>query len=234
MKKFLMIVGALLVCHSMQAQYFCTTPNAELHYVNYDEVGQSVSDVTAYVNNVAQSQTGVVADYLCKNVTTKAKNNTSYALLRWTYQGGKTVCAEDLLYGMYIADDLDPAKYDETARMRMIDEYKYKGDTSFTLADNLKAGQELPDRFYQIIDKMLKKTVNTTGISCMGNERISTTAGKFDCIKISYMRRTKVVLKSTNERVVEWYAKGVGLVKSETYDMKGRVAGKTLLVKIKK
>ena len=57
---------------------------------------------------------------------------------------------------------------------------------------------------------------------------------KFDCVKISYLQRTKIVLKTTTLRVTEWYAKGVGLVKSEAYDTKGNWDSKTLLVKIVK
>ena len=45
MKKAMLFVAALLACHVANAQYFCTTEGTELHYVNYDEVGQSVSDM---------------------------------------------------------------------------------------------------------------------------------------------------------------------------------------------
>lgn len=43
-----------------------------------------------------------------------------------------------------------------------------------------------------------------------------------------------MVLKTTTWRVTEWYAVGVGLVKSEAYDTKGKLAAKTLLVKVVK
>ena len=234
MKKFLMIVGALFVCHATQAQYFCSTPKAELYYVNYDEAGQSVADVTAYVQNVDTSDARIFTDYLYKYVTTKSKNNTSYSLVRWTYKDGRTTCAEDLMYGMYLADGMDPARYDETARMKRMDQHKYKGDNTFYLADQAQAGAELPDRFYQVAENMIKKSISITGVTYMGDEQISTTAGKFNCIKVSYLKRTKIVLKTTTERVLEWYAKGIGLVKSETYDMDGKIDGKTLLVKVKK
>ena len=82
---------------------------------------------------------------------------------------------------------------------------------------------------------MLKNEINISGAAYMGNETVSTTAGKFDCIKISYLKRTKIVLKTTTLRITEWYAKGVGLVvKSEAYDTKGKSYGKTLLTKIVK
>lgn len=234
MKKVLIVVGALFMTTVMHAQYFCSTPKAELHYVNYDEAGQSISDATAYVQNVDKSASRIFTDYLFKHVTTKSKNNTSYSLVRWTYQDGKTICAEDLMYGLYIADDSDPAQYDETMRMKMMDRHKYKGDNSFFLSDNAKAGEELPDRFYQLAENMIKKEVTISGVTYMGEEQISTTAGKFQCLKISYLQRSKIVLKSSNVRVNEWYAKGIGLVKREVFDMKGRIDGKTLLVKVVK
>ena len=52
MKKAMLFVAALLACHVANAQYFCTTEGTELHYVNYDEVGQSVSDETMTVKNI--------------------------------------------------------------------------------------------------------------------------------------------------------------------------------------
>ena len=234
MKKLFILVGALFMASAMHAQYFCSTPNAELHYVNYDEAGQSVSNMTAYIQNVDKSDKRIFTDYLYKHVTTKSKNNTSYSLVRWTYQDGKSTCAEDLMYGLYIADDSDPAQYNETARMKMLDQHKFKGDNSFFLSDNAQAGEEMPERFYQLAENMIKKEVNITGVTYMGEEKISTTAGRFNCLKISYLQRTKVVLKSTTLRVNEWYAKGIGLVKREVFDMKGRIDGKTLLVKVVK
>ena len=75
---------------------------------------------------------------------------------------------------------------------------------------------------------MLKNEVNISGAAYMGEEQVHTRAGKFDCIKISYLMRTKIVLKSKTLRVTEWYAKGVGLVKSEAYDTKGKLDSKTL------
>ncbi len=232
MKKLFMILSALFVCHAMQAQYFCTTPNTELHYVNYDGAGQSVSNVTASVQNIEQKNGEVIADYLCKIVTNKAKGNTSYSLIRWTCDGDKTICEEDLLYGVYIDKDMDPSKYDAAARMKMMDELKYKGDNTFTLVDGSQAGTALPDRYYKLLDGLVKKEYTISGGSYMGRETVSTTGGKYNCIKISYLKRTKVVLKKTDQRIVEWYAKGVGLVKSETYNMKGDLDGKTLLVKV--
>lgn len=234
MKKMLLAIVALLACHTMQAQYFCTTQGTELHYVNYDEAGQSLSNETVTVYNVVKNASGESAQYLAKIVTNKTKNNTSYTLYNWNYDGNVTTCQEDLMYGPYIKSDSDPAKYDSKARQAMTEELKLKGDNSFTIKKHASAGELIPDRTYSLISNMLKNEINISGAAYMGEEKVSTTAGKFDCIKISYLKRTKIVLKTETVRVTEWYAEGIGLVKSESYNTKGEPDGKTILVKIVK
>ena len=234
MKKMLLAIVALLACHTMQAQYFCTTQGTELHYVNYDEAGQSLSNETVTVYNVVKNSSGESAQYLAKIVTNKTKNNTSYTLYNWNYDGNVTTCQEDLMYGPYIKSDSDPAKYDSKARQAMAEELKLKGDNSFTIKKHASAGESIPDRTYSLISNMLKNEINISGAAYMGEEKVSTTAGKFDCIKISYLKRTKIVLKTETVRVTEWYAEGIGLVKSESYNTKGEPDGKTILVKIVK
>lgn len=234
MKKMLLAIVALLACHTMQAQYFSTTQGTELHYVNYDEAGQSLSNETVTVYNVVKNASGESAQYLAKIVTNKTKNNTSYTLYNWNYDGNVTTCQEDLMYGPYIKSDSDPAKYDSKARQAMAEELKLKGDNSFTIKKHASAGESIPDRTYSLIFNMLKNEINISGAAYMGEEKVSTTAGKFDCIKISYLKRTKIVLKTETVRVTEWYAEGIGLVKSESYNTKGEPDGKTILVKIVK
>ena len=234
MKKMLLAIVALLACHTMQAQYFCTTQGTELHYVNYNEAGQSLSNETVTVYNVVKNASGESAQYLAKIVTNKTKNNTSYTLYNWNYDGNVTTCQEDLMYGPYIKSDSDPAKYDSKARQAMAEELKLKGDNSFTIKKHASAGESIPDRTYSLISNMLKNEINISGAAYMGEEKVSTTAGKFDCIKISYLKRTKIVLKTETVRVTEWYAEGIGLVKSESYNTKGEPDGKTILVKIVK
>lgn len=122
MRKLMFFVAALLICHVAQAQYFCTSEGSELHYVNYDEVGQSTSNETITVKNVQREGNTVKASYYDKIVTTKAKNNTSYTLFNWSYDGTATTCTEDLMYGPYIASDSDPARYNEAARLGLLED----------------------------------------------------------------------------------------------------------------
>ena len=72
----------------------------------------------------------------------------------------------------------------------------FKGDNTFIIKDGARAGVTIPDYSYSYINNMLKNEVNISGAAYMGEERISTTAGKFDCTKISYLKRTKILLKT--------------------------------------
>ena len=234
MKKFMFFVECLFAGHAVQAQYCCTVEGARMHYVNYEEVGQSVSDEEITVKDVENDGNTVKASYYDKIVTTKIKNNTSYTLFNWTYDGTNTVCTEDLMYGPYIDFDSDPDRYDTAARLGLLERLKFKGDNSFSIKDGAQAGENLPDRKFQWIRNMLKNEGTISGASYMGTELVHTRAGKFNCVKISYLKRTKIVLKTTTVRVNEWYAEGIGLVKSESFNMDGEQEGKTLLVKVEK
>lgn len=64
-------------------------------------------------------------------------------------------------------------------------------------------------------------------------EDITTPAGTFSCYRISYDVETKVMIK-VKSKSIEWYAKNVGVVKSESYDSKGKLSGSMLLTSFKK
>ena len=62
-------------------------------------------------------------------------------------------------------------------------------------------------------------------------EKISTDAGSFECVKITSHIEFKMMI-SMKMTVTEWYSKDVGLVKSETYNKKGKLQASTVLTKI--
>ncbi|MFD2312589.1 hypothetical protein ACFSKX_19395, partial [Microbulbifer halophilus] len=94
--------------------------------------------------------------------------------------------------------------------------------------NNLKVGQTLKDA-------NLKMTLNMSGIKMNmtmdmlnrtvdAKESVTTTAGTFDCFVLSYDTEMKMGMKM-NFKNKEWIAKGVGVVKSENYNKKGKLMG---------
>ena len=71
---------------------------------------------------------------------------------------------------------------------------------------------------------MLKLTVLVTDRKVEARESYTTPVGTFDCIKLSQKVSTKIGIKvEASSR--EWYAEEVGLVRSESYDKKGKLTG---------
>jgi hypothetical protein len=63
-------------------------------------------------------------------------------------------------------------------------------------------------------------------------ESITTPVGTFDCAKVTYDIDSKVVF-AISLKGVEWISKNVGVVRSESYNSKGKLQGYTLLTGLK-
>lgn len=53
-----------------------------------------------------------------------------------------------------------------------------------------------------------------------GIETVSVPAGEFECIKVVYTLKSKMLLFSDTVEITEWYAKGIGLIKQEEVNKK--------------
>ncbi len=102
----------------------------------------------------------------------------------------------------------------------------------------LSAGQTLPDANIKISAasggvNIMNMVVTITNRQVVGSESVTVPAGTFDCYKITYNIETKLMFK-VNSTVTEYVNMGVGNVKTETYDKKGKLLGSTVLTELKK
>lgn len=97
----------------------------------------------------------------------------------------------------------------------------------------LSVGQEFGEYEYTL--KMSGMSTKSSGKSKVAaKESITTDAGTFDCFKVESESSTKVMLTTTKVTMTAWYAKNVGVVRSEVYDKKGNVTSKQELVSLTK
>jgi len=105
---------------------------------------------------------------------------------------------------------------------------------NINVPNNLSVGQSLPDAELLLTMSMasvnMKMTVNMTNRKVAGKEKVTTPAGTFDCVVLSSDTEVKMGMniKMTSK---EWLAEGVGVVKSEEYDDKGKLLSKSVLTK---
>jgi hypothetical protein len=99
----------------------------------------------------------------------------------------------------------------------------------------LTPGQTLPDGSMEMKTslngmKIMGIKLSITNRKVAGTETITTPAGTFECIKMTQDTDMQAILKM-NVKSVTWYAKGVGMVKTENYDKNGKLEGSTVLTK---
>jgi hypothetical protein len=88
-------------------------------------------------------------------------------------------------------------------------------------------GMALPDASVTMAMKMgfmnLKMTVNLTNRKVEALEDIAVKAGNFNAFKLTADVSGTIIGIKVNTKSADWYAYGVGLVKSESYDKKGEL-----------
>ncbi|HOU99007.1 MAG TPA: hypothetical protein PLP65_09195 [Bacteroidales bacterium] len=105
------------------------------------------------------------------------------------------------------------------------------------LPNSLSVGQTLKEGNATMVIsnqgmKLMTMSVHVFNRKVDSQETITVPAGTYNCYKITYDVESKVMFKIQG-KAAEWYAKGVGMVKQETYDSKGKITGSTLLKSIK-
>lgn len=109
--------------------------------------------------------------------------------------------------------------------------------TNMTMPAKLQEGQQLNDGSINIKISnqgigLMNMTVNITNRKVVGFEDVTTPAGTFNCAKITYDIDTKMLMSSHN-KIVDWISEKVGVVRSETYDDKGKLNAYSVMVSIK-
>ena len=100
------------------------------------------------------------------------------------------------------------------------------------LPSDLSVGQSLDDGSIVISgDLPMTMRVDITDRKVAAKEKVTTPAGTFECYKITYTIKTKMMM-GRESKAAEWIAKDVGLVKSESYKNNGKLMSYSLLTKV--
>jgi len=107
--------------------------------------------------------------------------------------------------------------------------------TNIELPNDLQVGQSLKDANMDMSINMggikMNMSINMINRKVNAKESMTTAAGTFDCFALSYNTEMKMGMKMTFE-FKEWIAEGVGLVRNESYNKKGKLMGYSELTSI--
>ncbi len=107
---------------------------------------------------------------------------------------------------------------------------------SMSIPANLQTGQKLNDGEITMNVSnqgmtMMNMVTKITNRKVDAIEEITTSAGKFNCAKIIYDVETKMMML-IHTKGVQWISQKVGVVRSESYDQKGKLMGYSVLASI--
>ena len=100
-----------------------------------------------------------------------------------------------------------------------------------TLPSELIPGEKLPDASAQISIKGKIFSLNVNERKVLREETVTTPAGTFDCIVVTEHKTEKFSMYNRDTVSYTWYARGVGMVRHDTYK-KGKLQTSETLVSI--
>jgi hypothetical protein len=164
--------------------------------------------------------------------------------VKWTVQNtvkdnkGEAIMESELTFecrdGVFYFDMDNLLGGESMAAFKEMD-FRIEGD-NLEYPPSMKAGDVLKDGQIRMIIEQMPAMSSTTSIinrTVEAIEDVETDAGTFKCYKISYDMETKALM-TFRISGVEWIAENIGVIKSETYNKKGKLTGYSLLSRLEK
>lgn len=190
---------------------------------NYDKKGRSIGVVTQTVTAVEHK--GNNATFSVHQVFEDPQGDGETIETDVTFK-----CVDGTFY-------IDMNGYMDQKQMQAYEGMEVKVSMEeIDIPSSYKVGQQLKDGYIQMDVSggpiPIKMVVSIENRKVVAEEKVTTPAGTFDCVKISQDVVTKSIMNMTISSI-EWYAEGVGMVKTETI-RKGKLMGYSELTKFKK
>ena len=219
----IIIFSALII--NAQETFFPTKEGMVLTYKNFDKK-EKLSGVMKYtIEKVNISGSDIDFTYLCEVLDNKEKLVFKEEIT--VHQKG------DVMY-FDMGNFLNKAAFQQEGTIPA--EVEVKGN-NMEIPLNPTPGQTLPDANIEMAMKMgfvnMKMSADITNRKVEAIEEISVTGGSFKCYKFSGDVNSVIMGIKVQAKTIEWFAKGIGTVKTESYDKKGNLTGRTELVEVK-
>ena len=227
MKKLFLLTVIVFGVLSLNAQetFFPTKEGMILTYKSFDKKDKLTGMMKYTIEKVNTSGSEIAITYLCESLDNKEKLVFKEEIT--VHQKG------DVMY-IDMGNFLNKAAFQQDGTIPA--EVEVKGN-NMEIPLNPVPGQTLPDASIEMAMKMgfvnMKMSADITNRKVEAVEDISVTGGTFKCYKFSGDVNTVAMGIKVQAKSVEWFAKDIGMVKTESYDKKGNLSGRTELVEIR-
>lgn len=216
---------AVLAIASASAQYVCLQTGAKMEYKSLAYQGGKAIPLTTKAEVIRVSQTHGVMTVFTKETTpvpgsqmieksdtttaiyTAADNSTNFVMS--TPEGAKKSVIDMMKLQMQVAgESVSQAEMDA-----FVSSIKVSGELSITINPDMADGTKLPDKRIRISIGNENMSYNIWEAKVEGREEITTPAGTFKCLKVSYVNMINAGGENKKIHVTEWFAPGLGAVK---------------------
>lgn len=194
--------------------YLPSKRNFRIKYVSYDSKDRK--EYSEIWQLVGKSKSDGLIQYNIESEITTRKQNIFYHYFR--------LVAKDSTFFVGSERYLDPIKLDAYQKMVI----KISSD-SVAIPVRPKVGQMLPAASCKASilrgtgTVLMSMNVLLINRKVDAMENITTSAGNFNCFKISTDKITYGGINKNKTKIFEWYAINVGLVRMEVYNSKGKL-----------
>lgn len=226
--KYITTILAVLAFNGSFAQDNCST------YYPFEE--GTTFQITNYDR---KDKTTGVLDYKVVDVNSTDDGKTATIEMRVTDKKGEEVMDND--FNVTCANGVTSIDFKSLMPANMTEQYAEMETeitgTNLEIPNNLSVGQQLPDASMEMKINMgvmkMNMNLHITDRNVIAKEQVTTSAGTFDCYVITYNSMVKMGMKNEFSGK-QWIAEGVGMVKQEDYNKKGKLTGKSVLTAFSK
>ena len=209
MKKAILVLAGLGLALTALAQgpFTCTTEGAKLRYMTTDAKGNETSTSTVDITKVISSGdifkiTQVVQLYINGTAFTKPIETVA------TVKDGDVVV--DCGGGLALAAE----------------------GAGFILPKRMAVGLELPTGEVTVDVQGMKVKQDITFHKVVDKEELTVPAGTYECYVVERQYSAKMLGIKVNGSMKTWYARGIGAVRTDTYDKKGKLSSSQILTEV--
>jgi len=224
MKKTLLFTLLLFVIVPLKAQesFFPTKEGTVLIYKMFDKKNKETGTMKYTIKEIVSNGDDMDVTYIVESMDPKGKSQFKEEITM--YKKG------DVLY-YDMGNFINKAAFQQDGEIPP--NIQITGN-NMEIPVNPTPGQSLPDANIEIALKMafvnLKISTSLTNRKVEAVEDITVPAGSFNCYKFTSDVNSSIMGKKITASSVEWYARGLGVVKSESYNKKGELETYMVLV----
>ena len=211
----MLLLGSALWSVSAQLGFFPSKKGLTLLYANTDAKGKTDIYTRQTVTDVTGSGANMTISYLSEALD---KNQ-------------KSMIPEGVRCTITVTDGVAEMDMKSMVTPSIQNHVTIEGD-QIRIPSTLSPGDKLSDAHYTMTINMglkLKTEMTITEHQCVAIEDVTVPEGTFKCHKMTQTSTATVMRKTTTTKTLTWYVSGIGMVKSETYDDKGKLQGSLVL-----